>query len=227
MLPGAAVDAEELARKSAQQEQELQEEQAAATVIQTKQRGIIAKDRVEKKRNAVPVETEDYFGATVWEIQLVKTEESQRFGFSHASAKAEMLKDYAKALTGIASNKSNNKQDNNLNNSNNSNISNEATNVKIDPNTVLSSAECPEALVVKRVSDQGLLEEWNFIHPEAEVRPGDQVIAVNGAKTIQDMQKQLRSNSCVCRILRLPEVFARNWSSKRANGNWASSLRSQ
>jgi len=173
------------AADAADGDQLLKREKSALT-IQTRQRGIATRLRVEKKRNAVPVGSEDFNGAAVWEVILTKRGNKQKYGFSHANAKFELLKDYNRAQAG--SNK------------------NSESNVTTDLN-LLSPAECPEALIVKRVNEHGLLEEWNFVHPEAEVRPGDRVIKVNNSDTIQDMQKELRTASCTCRILRYPEVF--------------------
>jgi hypothetical protein len=73
---------------------------------------------------------------------------------------------------------------------------------------LLTPEQRPEALIVKRIVKKGLLEEWNYVHPEAEVRNGDRIIQVNGSKTILGMQKELRSASITCKVLRPPEVFS-------------------
>lgn len=137
----------------------------------------------------------------MWEVVLTKHDNKQKYGFSHANGKFEFTKDYAKAVQGSGSTKNANATNNTVN-SNNTSTSNEPADT-----TLLSAAECPEALIIKRVGEHGLLEEWNFTRPEADVRPGDRVLSVNSATTIQDMQKELRTSSVTCRILRYSEVF--------------------
>jgi hypothetical protein len=122
----------------------------------------------------------------MWDVVLKKHDDKQKYGFSHANGKVQFLQDYAKAQ----------KPFNSTGNEMNANVDN-----------ILPPSECPEALVIKRVAEHGLLEEWNFVHPEAEVIAGDRVIKVNNSQTIQDMQRELRLPSCVCTMLRYPEIF--------------------
>jgi hypothetical protein len=140
-----------------------------------------SREKILKKKAAVPIVSEDFYGAKTWEIVLTRHDNKSKYGFWHDNAKVELAKDYMKAI----------QQDENS---------------PVDLN-LLSPEERPEALIVKRIVKKGLLEEWNTIHPEAEVKPGDRVVKVNDATTIMDMQKELRSESCTCKVLRFPDIF--------------------
>jgi len=143
--------------------------------------------RAELKKNAVPVSSSSLNGAIVWEIVLAKRDDNAKYGMTHANAKVEFSKEYAKACRGDGQ-------------------SGERV-ATGNLQSVLTAEDCPDALVITRVSDQGLLEEWNFIHPEAEVRPGDRIIAVNDCQAVLEMQKELRTPSVTCKIFRFPDIF--------------------
>jgi len=178
----------EVMMKIIKQEDIAQKDQEDAVVkIQKIQRGRSDRMRVEKKRNAIPVGSSDFEGASVWEVPLRKLSGKQKYGFSHTNAKVDLLRDYTKASMPSAARMPDNM-------------------IPLDQ-TLLSDAEYPEALIIKKILDKGLMGDWNFIHPEAEVKPGDRIIEVNGSKTITDMQKQLRTSECICKVLRCPEVF--------------------
>jgi hypothetical protein len=166
---------------------DVKEMDAAIKKIQGVQRRRAERTRAQmtRKRNTVRVKTDDMNGAPVWEITLTKRENNSKYGFWHDNAKVEFAKEYAKALQIDTS---------------------DATSA--DLNNLLAPDERPEALLVKRIIKKQLLAEWNLVHPEAEVRPGDKIIAVNGATTIMEMQKELRAASITCKLLRSPEVFS-------------------
>jgi len=67
--------------------------------------------------------------------------------------------------------------------------------------------EGPETLLVKRVTDAGLLDEWNKAHLDGEVRVGDHLIEVNGSRTIPDMQSELRADKVKILVSRYPHTF--------------------
>jgi hypothetical protein len=140
-----------------------------------------AQDMVAKKSCAGPVKSEEFHGATTWEIVLSKHDNKTKYGFWYENAKVELLKGYSKAFQ-------------------------QEENAPVDL-TLLSSQERPEALIVTRISKRGLLDEWNTSHPEAKVKIGDHVVKVNNSETIMDMQKELKSPSCICKILRFPKTF--------------------
>merc|ERR1712217_44060 len=50
----------------------------------------------------------------------------------------------------------------------------------------------PEVLLVQRIHD-GLLQQWNIEHPEAEVLPCDCIYNINGETTVKGMQQEIRS----------------------------------
>merc|ERR1719326_2146723 len=104
-----------MARKSAEEEQQLQEEEAAATKLQSVQRAKVDRQRVEKKKHAVPVVIEDIDGVSVWEIVLTKHDNKQKYGFSHANAKVQFIQEYVKALEGSKSKKENKSSNNESN----------------------------------------------------------------------------------------------------------------
>lgn len=159
--------------------------ESAIRKIQTIQRGRVERTRAQitRRRNTIPIAAVETNGAAVWEIVLSKRDSKSKYGFWHDNAKVEFAKEYAKALS--------------------VDIGDDSA-MALD---VLAPAERPEALVIKRIVKKGLLEEWNYIHPEAEVIPGDRIISVNGATSIMDMQKELRSASITCKVLRPPEIF--------------------
>jgi hypothetical protein len=67
--------------------------------------------------------------------------------------------------------------------------------------------EGPEALVVKRISPDGLLAEWNQNHPDAQVHPNDRITQVNGCGVISEMSGQLRSDVVILKVVRYPRFF--------------------
>jgi len=66
----------------------------------------------------------------------------------------------------------------------------------------------PQALIVRRINPHGLLHRWNQLHPEAQVRPQDRIVSVNGSYSVQAMQHEIRSTKICAEIMRYPEVFA-------------------
>merc|ERR1711977_145577 len=65
----------------------------------------------------------------------------------------------------------------------------------------------PEMLLVKKVQDEGLLQQWNANHPDGEVQPMDHIIEVNGTPWQEDMQKQLQRTCVKMKIVRYPDRF--------------------
>jgi hypothetical protein len=165
-----------------------QEEEEAVMRIQRVQRGKADRKRIEQKRNAAAVPTSDFDGATVWEVPLKKIDPSkQKYGFSHTNAKVDLLREYTKAFMKGATRV-------------------DDSQVALDT-TLLADDEYQEALIVKKITEKSLMGDWNFIHLEAEVKPGDRIIEVNGCKKITEMQTQLRTSECTLKVLRLPETF--------------------
>jgi hypothetical protein len=164
------------------------EQEEACMRIQRVQRGKADRKRIEQKKNAAPVPTSDFEGATVWEVPLKKIDPTkQKYGFSHTNAKVDLLREYTKAFMKGATRV-------------------DDTQVALDT-TLLADDEYQEALIVKKIAEKSLLGDWNFIHPDAEVKPGDRIIEVNGFKKITEMQTQLRTSECTLKVLRLPETF--------------------
>jgi len=154
-------------------------EEEGAVRIQTLFRGKKTRARVTAKAKADPVPTTDWFGAKVWEVELTKKDgQKQKFGFSHSNAKTDFFKEYVKS---------------------HGNAEGAAS--------IAPLPDGPEALIVKKVGEQGLLEEWNFIHEDAQVTTGIRVFQVNDKVTIQDMQKELRKPSVKMKVMQYPENF--------------------
>merc|ERR1719238_2670912 len=158
-----------MAHQKAADAEQLQKEEEAAIKMQSAQRGKRARERCDKKKNAERVEKKDFFGAVTWEVVLTKKESKHKYVFSHANAKVQFLQEYAKA----SKPKGNNNASSNSLGRNDTSGTNLSSNDPSSPTgnaspDLLSPMECPEALIVKRVNEQGLMEEWNFIHPEAE-----------------------------------------------------------
>eukprot|EP00927_Polykrikos_kofoidii_P071075 TRINITY_DN67408_c0_g1_i1.p1 TRINITY_DN67408_c0_g1~~TRINITY_DN67408_c0_g1_i1.p1 ORF type:complete len:2635 (-),score=764.39 TRINITY_DN67408_c0_g1_i1:134-7891(-) len=67
----------------------------------------------------------------------------------------------------------------------------------------------PETLVIKKIANDGvsLLVRWNAEHPEAEVRRRDRLLAVNGKRTIVEMQEEFRTASVTMKVARYPKNF--------------------
>eukprot|EP00929_Paragymnodinium_shiwhaense_P101684 TRINITY_DN6483_c0_g1_i1.p1 TRINITY_DN6483_c0_g1~~TRINITY_DN6483_c0_g1_i1.p1 ORF type:complete len:2326 (-),score=505.13 TRINITY_DN6483_c0_g1_i1:121-7098(-) len=65
----------------------------------------------------------------------------------------------------------------------------------------------PETLIVKKVSDEGLLRRWNLEHPEAQVQPRDRILEVNGETGVHEMQQELRSSPITMKLVRYPPSF--------------------
>jgi len=164
------------------QQKLLKEQEEAAIKIQSHQRGKAMRTRVEKKKNAAPIPMRDFHGATIWEVSLVKSESARKFGFSHSDGKAEFLNARSHKAAGEG---------------------NKVANAKIatDPNT-----PGPEELIVRKVGEKCMMEEWNFIHPDAQVRLYDRITQVNGYRSVQEMKKELRrcTSSVTLEILRYP-----------------------
>lgn len=177
----AAVDSQAPAEETPEEKAYwARKEEEGATRIQTLFRGKKARQRTEKKARAEPIPKSDWFGAAVWEVELIKKDggQKQKYGFSHSNAKTDFFKEYVKShgnSEGAAS--------------------------------IAPLPDGPEALIVKKVGEQGLLEEWNFIHEDAQVVTGTRVLQVNDKKTIQEMQKELRKPSVKMKCMDLPENF--------------------
>jgi len=65
----------------------------------------------------------------------------------------------------------------------------------------------PEMLLVKKVQDEGLLQQWNANHPDGEFQPMDRIIEVNGTPWLEEMQKQLQRTCVKMKIVRYPDRF--------------------
>lgn len=70
-----------------------------------------------------------------------------------------------------------------------------------------SPTSAPEALVVRKVHDHGLLKLWNLRHVRAEVKPQDRIVSVNGEVTVEGMQREIRSRRVLMNVVRYPEFF--------------------
>lgn len=68
----------------------------------------------------------------------------------------------------------------------------------------LQGANC---LYVRKIAPGGLLEEYNSQHPDAEVRPSDRIMEVNGAKTVPEMKTALRADEVTFMVKRYPETW--------------------
>merc|ERR1719464_1753443 len=69
-----------------------------------------------------------------------------------------------------------------------------------------------EVLPVREVTG-ALAAEWNRDHPDLQVRPGDRIVEVNGARGIADqMMKALKESEVVrLTLVRLPAHGAEDW----------------
>jgi len=172
----------ETAKEAAEDEEYWKaKEEEGAVKIQTIFRGKQERRRVEKKAAAKPVPKDTWKGAKgsqVWDVVLTKKDKKQKYGFSHTNAKTDLIKEYVKGHGGDANNAS-----------------------------IAPLPDGPEQLIVKKVGEKGLLEEWNFIQEDAKVGTGDRILQVNDKVTIQDMQKELRKPEITMKVMRYQE----NW----------------
>jgi hypothetical protein len=63
----------------------------------------------------------------------------------------------------------------------------------------------PECLIVGSIVKDGLLDAWNRVHPDAEVKPGDRILKVDTCQTVKQMQKALLQDQVTLTICRFPE----------------------
>lgn len=124
-------------------------------------------------------------GCIFWEVVLTKESAQDRFGFVQANGKLEFEQ---RLIFGGRSARS-----------------------TVSPR--LESPESPlpgpEALVVRRVTPDSLLERWNLLHTEAAVHPHDRIISVNGKSRVEAMQFELKTQqSIVLTLVRYPERFS-------------------
>jgi hypothetical protein len=131
---------------------------------------------------AEPVPKIQINGYTAWEVLLTKKEDTQLLGFTHIDGKSDFLKRRQMDLDMMDQA--------------------QVKNIKVQ----LHGAG-PEVLTIKRITENNLLHKWNQVHPDAAVRPGDLLDQVNDARTIEAMQKELRSTSVKLRVLRQPDFL--------------------
>lgn len=74
-------------------------------------------------------------------------------------------------------------------------------------NAATNEANKLEVLIVKGVLDEGLMFDWNYEHPDAEVHVGDRIAAVNEKASVVEMKQALRADSIVLKIRRYPNIF--------------------
>jgi len=117
---------------------------------------------------------EEIDGAIVWEVVLKKKSEADRFGFLHINGKWDFEKRRRAHQAAQATE-------------------------HIEP---VEPEEGPEILIIKRIHEGGLLERWNQLHPEMEVQPGDCIQSVNGASSVEEMQREIRLHRVVLRCSR-------------------------
>jgi len=125
-----------------------------------------------------PVPKREDLGCLCWEVLMEKKSDSARYGFSHSNGFEKFQKDRNKG-----------RSDDN------------------DTSTVSVSEDGPQTLIVKRIAQDGLLNEWNQLHPDAAVRSGDRIVEVNGRKDIADMQDQLRASAVKMSVVRYAWYF--------------------
>jgi len=128
----------------------------------------------------------DMFGGLFWETVLHKESVDDKYGFVQANGRLEF-----KQRLAISSQNPSNAQSRN----------------ESPPQPEDLSIPGPEVLVVRRVNQGGLLEAWNKRHPEAEVKPQDRIIAVNGATTVEGMLSEIREPRIHIKLCRYPERF--------------------
>jgi len=64
-----------------------------------------------------------------------------------------------------------------------------------------------EVLIVKSIMADGLLLDWNWEHPDAQVCSGDRIMMVNDKMIIQEMKQALREETITIKLCRYPMVF--------------------
>lgn len=121
----------------------------------------------------------------MWQVQMEKTQENDRYGFSHSNGLEKFQKERAKGVTNKGGNEA------------------MSSSPQLQPDTT----QGPQTLVVKRILDSGLMEQWNQMHPDAVVLPGDRIMEVNGAKSIPEMQTALHAGKVTMTVARYPNIF--------------------
>lgn len=197
------------------------EREAAAIKIQSVGRARSARIRARAKRaNAAhPIPKQVLDGCTFWEVTLTKRKFKTKYGFSHVNGRTEFLKErtYGDKLSTAASTPQSLSAARGRANAPSLSPSSSSSRVK-SPSLLVGNGTvghqlqvldgpAPEVLVVKKVSEDGLLHEWNDLHVDAEVRPSDRICEVNNCRTIQEMGRELRSDSVRMMVLRYPEWF--------------------
>jgi len=132
-----------------------------------------------------------------WEVTLTKREGLDKYGFSHANGKADFFRRRRQMMASQPT----------------SPVS--PSSPAIDGNDLrkgLSSSLAtddlgPETLIIKRINESSLLHEWNEEHSDAAVRVGDRITEVNGQRTMELMQKGLRSSQVKMKVVRFNDYF--------------------
>jgi len=63
----------------------------------------------------------------------------------------------------------------------------------------------PEALIVWKIRENGLLLDWNARNPEKEVQPYDRILSVNNVRTVAGMREALSLSKVTLQCARYPE----------------------
>jgi len=139
---------------------------------------------------APPLEKHQGPGYKSWQVTLTKAD-GKKFGFSYLNGKTDFME------RRTASGNKDESRDTSAMKSSQSSGDEEKKQASVGP----------ELLIVKKVQEEGLLHEWNQVHPDAVVMPGDRVSEVNGSRTLKGMQKELRHNSITMTIMRYGDRF--------------------
>lgn len=139
-----------------------------------------------------PIPKSNWCGCECWDVLLTKRDDKFKYGLTHSNGKAHFLKSIAASIA-------------------------EGEPLDFPTPADGSSVASPsspingdEFLHVKKVIEGALLDEWNLEHPDAAVRATDCIVAVNGARTMKEMQVELRDAAVQIRVLRYPERFEIN-----------------
>lgn len=136
-----------------------------------------------------PVAKFDWCGCEYWDVLLAKRDDNLKYGLTHSNGKAHFLK----SITGsIAEGEQ---------------LEFPEASSGINPPPDSSPINGDEFLNVKKVIEGALLDEWNQEHPDAAVRLNDVIVSVNGARTVKEMQFELRDAAVQIRILRYAHRF--------------------